>query len=189
MLHLQAPADEMARQQGMPLDEVNKACASLPEAIKTGTANHAGGHYNHSLFFSIMRPEDAEAPKLPTGELKVSLEEGFGSIEAFKSEFDTAAIKHFGSGWAWLSVDAKGALFVSSTANQLNPLMDGVVARTGTPVLGLDVWEHAYYLKNQNRRPEYVASFWNVVDWEQVSANYAAARDGKTAVMEVPMEE
>lgn len=176
--------------QGMPLAEVNRACATLPDAIKTATVNHSGGHYNHCLFFSTMRGDASEnGAKTPSGELKAALEEGFGSIDAFKAQFDTAAIKHFGSGWAWLSVDANGKLFVSSTANQENPLMAGVVLQPGTPVLGLDVWEHAYYLKNQNRRPEYVAAFWNVVDWSQVAENYAAARDGLTAVFDTPMEE
>lgn len=175
--------------QGMPLSEIQKACYTLPSAIKTAAINHGGGHYNHCLFFSTLTGETPNGSKGPTGDLKAKIEEDFGSFEAFKEKFDEASVKQFGSGWAWASMGADGKLFVSSTANQENPLMEGVVTQTGTPIMGLDVWEHAYYLKNQNRRPEYVASFWNVVDWEQVSQNFLAASEGKTAVFDAPLEE
>lgn len=175
--------------KGMQLTDIQKACDSLPPPIRTPTINHAGGHYNHCLFFTILKGAEDEGNLGPSGKLKESIDSEFGSFDAFKKQFDTAAIKHFGSGWAWASLDADGKLFISSTANQENPLMQGVVGQAGKPILGLDVWEHAYYLKNQNRRPEYVASFWNVVDWEQVGINYEAALQGKSAVFDVPMEE
>ena len=132
--------------------------------------NNGGGFYNHNLFWENMSPVKKEMP----GRLKGAIEKDFGSFDAFKAAFENAAKTRFGSGWAWLSVDASGKLFVSSTANQDNPLMD-VVTEKGTPLLGLDVWEHAYYLKYQNRRPEYVGNFWNLVNWEVVDKRYAAA--------------
>lgn len=127
----------------MPLEEIQRACDSLPAPIRTPVINSAGGHYNHALFFSTLAPEALRA-KAPVDELKVQIEEQFGSLDAMRKEFDAAAIKVFGSGWAWLSLDADGKLFISSTANQENPLMAGVVSKPGTPILGLDVWEHAY---------------------------------------------
>jgi len=132
--------------------------------------NNGGGFYNHNLFWENMSPVKKEVP----GRLKEAIEKDFGSFDAFKAAFENAAKTRFGSGWAWLSVDASGKLFVSSTANQDNPLMD-VVTEKGTPLLGLDVWEHAYYLKYQNRRPEYVGNFWNLVNWEVVDKRYAVA--------------
>lgn len=133
-----------------------------------------------------MRPE---APAAPPGELRAKIDADFGEFDAMKKEFEEAAAKRFGSGWAWLSLGTDGKLFISSTANQENPLMDGHVQQSGIPILGLDVWEHAYYLKYQNRRPEYIKAFWNVVDWDRVAANYESALNGGTAVFDVPMEE
>lgn len=172
----------------MPLSEIQRRVASLPESIRTTVMNHGGGHYNHTLFFSVLAPE-TERVSSPVDELRVKVEEEFGGLEALRKSFDEAAMKVFGSGWAWLNVDKDGKLEVSHTRNQENPLMESVVDKPGTPILGLDVWEHAMYLKYLNRRPEYIDAFWHIVDWEQVSANYAAVRDGGTAVMDVPMEE
>ncbi|GGA32160.1 superoxide dismutase [Psychrobacillus lasiicapitis] len=140
---------------------------ALPEDIKTAVRNNGGGHANHSLFWEILSPNGGGNP---TGELASAIDAKFGSFDAFKEEFAKAATTRFGSGWAWLSV-ANGELEVSSTANQDSPIMEGK-----TPLLGLDVWEHAYYLNYQNRRPDYIGSFWNVVNWDEVSKRYEAAK-------------
>ncbi|MCB9246695.1 MAG: superoxide dismutase [Flavobacteriales bacterium] len=132
--------------------------------------NNGGGHYNHSLFWTIMGPN---AGGSPSGDLLAAINKDFGSFEAFKTEFNNAAATRFGSGWAWLCV-CGDKLCICSTANQDNPLMGEGCG--GTPILGLDVWEHAYYLKYQNRRPDYVDAFWNVVNWDEVARRYAAAR-------------
>ncbi|MFT6596445.1 MAG: Fe-Mn family superoxide dismutase, partial [Akkermansiaceae bacterium] len=136
--------------------------------------NNGGGHYNHSLFWKVIAPGGASAP---SGALAAAIDAAFGSLDAFKEEFAKAGATRFGSGWAWLGVKADGNLGVCSTPNQDNPLM-GEAAGTcgGVPILGLDVWEHAYYLNYQNRRPDYIAAFWNVVNWDVVAANFAAAR-------------
>jgi len=141
--------------------------ASVPEAIRTGIRNNAGGHVNHSFFWQVIGPANDRAP---AGALAEGMVGSFGSVDGFKQQFADAALKRFGSGWAWLSVKPDGKLVIHSTANQDSPLSDGL-----TPVLGLDVWEHAYYLHYQNRRADYIAAFWNVVNWAQVQANYAAA--------------
>lgn len=133
--------------------------------------NNGGGHYNHELFWSIMAPN---AGGKPEGKLAEAIVASFGNYEAFVTQFETAAKSRFGSGWAWLSVTADKKLVVSSTPNQDNPLMD-VAEVKGTPILGLDVWEHAYYLHYQNRRPDYIAAFWNVVNWKAVSERFTAA--------------
>lgn len=174
--------------KGMSLAEIQKRVATLPEAIRTTVTNHGGGHYNHTLFFSVLAGETERAGG-PVDDLRARVDDELGGVEGLRKAFDAAAMKVFGSGWAWLSVDADGKLAVSHTRNQENPLMQGVVEAPGTPILGLDVWEHAMYLKYLNRRPEYIAAFWHIVDWEQVSANYAAVRDGGTALFDVPMEE
>ncbi|ALC84960.1 superoxide dismutase [Bacillus sp. FJAT-22090] len=140
---------------------------ALPEDIKTAVRNNGGGHANHSLFWQLLSPNGGGNP---SGELAEAIDSKFGSFDAFKEEFAKAATTRFGSGWAWLSV-ANGELEVSSTANQDSPIMEGK-----TPLLGLDVWEHAYYLNYQNRRPDYIGSFWNVVNWDEVSKRYAAAK-------------
>lgn len=134
--------------------------------------NNGGGYYNHSLFWTIMGPN---AGGNPSGDLAAAIDAAFGSFENFKNEFANAAATQFGSGWAWLIVNGEGELQVTSTANQDNPLMD-VADVKGTPIMGLDVWEHAYYLKYQNRRPDYIEAFFNVVNWDAVAANYAAAK-------------
>lgn len=140
--------------------------SKVPEAIRTAVRNNAGGHANHSLFWQVMAPN---AGGEPTGELAAAINETFGSFAAFKEKFAAAAATRFGSGWAWL-VKSGGKLEVMSTPNQDSPLMDGK-----TPLLGLDVWEHAYYLNYQNRRPDYVTAFWNVVNWPEVARRFATA--------------
>jgi Fe-Mn family superoxide dismutase len=139
----------------------------VPESIRTTVRNNGGGHANHSLFWTIMGPG---AGGKPGGELAAAIDGAFGSFDSFKEAFAKAAATRFGSGWAWLSI-AGGKLEVSSTANQDSPLMEGK-----KPILGLDVWEHAYYLNYQNRRPDYIAAFWNVVNWNEVAKRLAAAK-------------
>ena len=141
---------------------------ALPEAIRTTVRNNGGGFANHNLFWEIMGPD---AGGEPTGELGAAINNTFGGFAAFKEQFSKAAATRFGSGWAWLYVDGGGKLAVGSTPNQDTPLMEG-----NTPILGLDVWEHAYYLTYQNRRPDYVTAWWNVVNWDAVAAKYAAAK-------------
>jgi len=135
----------------------------------TAVRNNGGGYYNHSLFWDVMSPNGGGAPE---GELAEAISKDFGSFDKFKEEFNNAAATRFGSGWAWLLKQDNGKLMVTSTPNQDNPIMD-IVAVDGTPVLGLDVWEHAYYLHYQNRRPEYIDAFWNVVDWNAVAKRFA----------------
>lgn len=141
-----------------------QALDSLPEDIRTVVRNNGGGHVNHTMFWELMGPDAGGAP---TGALAQAIDQAFGSFEAFKEQFSKAGVGRFGSGWAWLITDADGGLSITSTPNQDNPISEGK-----TPLLGLDVWEHAYYLKYQNRRPEYIAAWWNVVDWNKVAALY-----------------
>lgn len=154
------------------LESTPAANLSIEELMATiskhsiAVRNNGGGFYNHSLFWKLIGPD---AGGKPSGELLQAIETNFGSFEAFKDEFSKAATTRFGSGWAWLVKQANGKLVVSSTPNQDNPLMD-IAEVKGTPILGLDVWEHAYYLKYQNRRPEYIQSFWNIVNWKEVAA-------------------
>jgi Fe-Mn family superoxide dismutase len=150
-----------------PIDELMKGLSSVPEAIRTAVRNNGGGHSNHSLFWTILAPN---AGGKPNGELASAIDAAFGSLDNFKTQLTNAATTRFGSGWAWLSVD-KGKLVVESTANQDTPLSEG-----RTPILGLDVWEHAYYLLYQNRRPDYIGAFWNVVNWPEVAKRFAAAK-------------
>ncbi|MGD6940842.1 superoxide dismutase [Cytobacillus gottheilii] len=149
------------------VEEVISNLDAVPESARTAVRNNGGGHANHSLFWQVIAPN---AGGEPTGELADAINGKFGSFDAFKEEFAKAATTRFGSGWAWLAVN-NGELEVTSTPNQDSPLMEGK-----TPVLGLDVWEHAYYLNYQNRRPEYINSFWNVVNWDEVSKRYSAAK-------------
>ncbi|KSU85772.1 superoxide dismutase [Fictibacillus enclensis] len=140
---------------------------SLPENIRTAVRNNGGGHANHSLFWEILKPGGSNEP---TGEVADAINNKFGSLDAFKEQFANAAKGRFGSGWAWLVVN-NGELEVTSTPNQDNPVMEGK-----TPILGLDVWEHAYYLKYQNKRPDYINAFWNVVNWDEVEKRYNEAK-------------
>lgn len=149
------------------VEELISNLQSLPEIVRTAVRNNGGGHANHSLFWQVLSPNGGGAP---TGEVADAIHSEFGSFEAFREKFNEAAVKRFGSGWAWLVVK-NGRLEVTSTPNQDSPLMEGTI-----PVLGLDVWEHAYYLKYQNKRPDYVKAFWNIVNWDEVNKRYLAAR-------------
>ncbi len=140
--------------------------------LSPAVRNNGGGHYNHSLFWTVMSPDGGG---VPSGDLAATIDGTFGSFDAFKEEFAKAAATRFGSGWAWLCVKADGSLCVCSSPNQDNPLMD-ISECPGTPIMGIDVWEHAYYLHYQNRRPDYVSAFWNVVNWAEVERRYAAVK-------------
>ena len=154
--------------EGKSLLELLSSISTLPPAVR----NNGGGHFNHDLFWNILSPNGGGAP---VGTLGKAIDAKFGSFDAFKEEFKKASITRFGSGWAWLVAQKDGSVAVSSTPNQDNPLMD-VADVKGFPVIGLDVWEHAYYLKFQNKRPDYVDAFWNVVDWNKAEARYLAAQ-------------
>jgi len=152
----------------LPVEEVLKRIDEVPENIKQAVINNGGGYANHNLFWTIMSPNGGGAPE---GELAEAIKKEFGSFDEFKENFSSTAAGQFGSGWGWLCVDKSGGLKVLSTANQDSPYMHGL-----TPILGVDVWEHAYYLHYQNRRPDYLSNFWNVVNWDQVEKNYQDAR-------------
>lgn len=149
--------------EGKSIEDILADISKVPVAIR----NNGGGHYNHSLFWKIMKPNGGGNP---SGELADAINKSFGKFDSFKEEFSKAAVTRFGSGWAWL-VKTKDGLKVTSTPNQDNPLMDLAEVK-GTPILGLDVWEHAYYLNYQNRRPDYIAAFWNVINWEEVARRF-----------------
>lgn len=151
----------------MSIEDICKNISKYPMAVR----NNGGGHYNHSLFWSVMGPNAGGAP---SGDLAKAIETDLGGFEKFKTDFSAAGATRFGSGWAWLAVKADGKLCVCSTPNQDNPLMD-IAECKGTPILGMDVWEHAYYLHYQNRRPDYMAAFFNVINWNQVAENYKKA--------------
>ncbi|VAX36465.1 Superoxide dismutase [Mn] [hydrothermal vent metagenome] len=167
---LNAALEGKADLEAKSIEDLMTGLSSIPEDIRGAVRNHGGGHYNHSLFWTIMGPN---ATGKPAGELAEAINRDFESFDAFKEKFSNAAATRFGSGWAWLSV-SDGKLCVCSTANQDNPLMDDAQCK-GTPIFGLDVWEHAYYLKYQNRRPDYISAFWNVVNWNVVAEKYKAA--------------
>ena len=147
------------------IDELCRNLSDLPENIKGAVRNNGGGHFNHSLFWSILSPKNESSE--PSVDLNKAINDSFGSMESFKEEFSNAAATRFGSGWAWLIKEDNGSLTISSTSNQDNPLMEGK-----TPILGLDVWEHAYYLNYQNRRPDYINAFFNIINWDAVSTLY-----------------
>ena len=151
----------------LPVEQLISDLKKVPEDKRTVVRNNGGGHANHTLFWTVMAPSAGGAP---TGDLAAAITSTFGSYDTFKEQFAKAATTRFGSGWAWLSLD-KGKLVVESTANQDSPLMEG-----RTPILGLDVWEHAYYLNYQNRRPDYITAFWNVVNWNEVAKRFAAGK-------------
>ena len=156
----------------LPIDQLVARLVLLPEPLQAPVRNNGGGHANHSLFWSVMSPQGGGQPQ---GELARAIDTDLGGCDAFKDAFTKAALTRFGSGWAWLCVNKAGQLVVENTGNQDSPLMAGLM--TGhTPILGLDVWEHAYYLQYQNRRPEYIAAFYNVIDWAEVARRYALAR-------------
>ena len=149
----------------LSIEEICNQISKYPAAVR----NNGGGHYNHSLFWSLMTPN---APAAPSGALADAITSTFGSFDDFKTKFATAGTTRFGSGWAWLVKNGSGKLEISSTPNQDNPLMD-VAEVKGTPILGLDVWEHAYYLHYQNRRPDYISAFWNVINWDEVARRFS----------------
>lgn len=150
-----------------PVDTLIGDLAALPDSIRAVVRNNGGGHANHSLFWTVMSPSGGGEP---TGDLRKAIDQDIGGLDTFKEAFTKAALTRFGSGWAWLAVTPEGKLAVESSPNQDSPLMEG-----RTPILGLDVWEHAYYLRHQNRRPEYIAAFYNVVDWNEVARRREAA--------------
>jgi len=165
--NLNAALEKYPELQDVPVETLLRNLPSIPEDIRETVRNNGGGHANHSLFWTVMKPGGGGEP---TGALAEAIAKAFGSFANFKDLFTKAAMGRFGSGWAWLSMTAFGKLVVHSTPNQDNPIMEGLI-----PLLGLDVWEHAYYLKYQNRRADYVQAWWNVVNWDQVAANYARA--------------
>jgi Fe-Mn family superoxide dismutase len=165
--NLNAALDKHPELHEKSLDDLLRGLAALPDDIRTAVRNNGGGHHNHALFWTILAPP-AKAGGEPGGQLAAAITSAFGGFGKFKEQFTQAAIGRFGSGWAWLAVH-NGKLELYSTPNQDSPMMEGK-----TPILGLDVWEHAYYLKYQNRRPDYVAAWWNVVNWAEVAKRYEA---------------
>jgi Fe-Mn family superoxide dismutase len=154
--------------QAKSIEALLASLDSVPEAIRATVRNNGGGFANHNLFWQVMGPNKGGEP---TGDLAAAIKSAFGDFAAFKEKFAAAGVGRFGSGWAWLVAEKGGAVVVTSTPNQDTPLMEGK-----TPILGLDVWEHAYYLNYQNRRPDYIAAWWNVVNWDEVAKRYAAAK-------------
>ncbi|GIL51762.1 hypothetical protein Vafri_7694 [Volvox africanus] len=177
--NLNAALDKFPELKDLGLVEINKVVGTdkLPGDVATTIRNNGGGHYNHTFFWKVMtNPSNTNGP---SGAVKEAIEAAFGSVDEMKAKFNAAAAGRFGSGWAWLGVKEDGSLAITSTPNQDNPLMASLPDSTPmVPILGLDVWEHAYYLKYQNRRPEYIAAWWNVVNWEQVASNFDAAKTG-----------
>ena len=163
--NLNAALQGQSQFENMGIDQLIRSLNSVPENIRTTVRNNGGGHINHSMFWQIMKPNGGGEP---TGDLASAISSTFGSFDQFKAAFNDAGAKRFGSGWAWLVIGTDGKLAVTSTANQDSPLIDG-----NYPVMGNDVWEHAYYLKYQNRRPEYLAAWWNVVNWDEIAKRFA----------------
>jgi Fe-Mn family superoxide dismutase len=159
--NLNAALEKAPQLEGKSLDDLMRGINSVPETVRTAVRNNGGGHWNHSMFWEIMAPKKGNEPK---GKIADAIKSSFGDFAKFKEQFAAAGTGRFGSGWAWLVDDGSGKLSITSTPNQDNPLMDGKKA-----ILGLDVWEHAYYLKYQNKRPDYIAAWWNVVNWEAVA--------------------
>jgi Fe-Mn family superoxide dismutase len=157
-----------------PVEDLIADLSKLPAALQLPVRNNGGGHANHSLFWTVMAPAGEGGGGAPTGALATAIDKDLGGLDAFKDAFTKAALTRFGSGWAWLVVGSDGRLSVESSGNQDSPLMAGI-GSGGTPILGLDVWEHAYYLKYQNRRPDYIAAFYNVVRWDEVARRHAEA--------------
>jgi len=170
---LNAALEKHPELQSKSIEALLGSLKAVPEDIRGAVRNNGGGHFNHTLFWRIMKPGGGGQP---SGALANAINAAFGGFDAFKQKFSDAAVNRFGSGWAWLGKGRDGKLCICSTPNQDNPLMTGLVDCECAPILGLDVWEHAYYLNYQNRRPDYVAAWWNVVNWEQVGANLDAAK-------------
>jgi Fe-Mn family superoxide dismutase len=169
--NLNAALESQPQLASWSAEDLMRRINEVPESIRTTVRNNGGGHINHSMFWRIMRPNGGGAP---TGALAQAINDTFGSVDAFKAQFNDAGVKRFGSGWAWLLMDGSGRLQVTSSANQDSPLMDGQF-----PIMGNDVWEHAYYLKYQNRRPDYLNAWWNVVNWDEIAKRYERARGGR----------
>ncbi|WP_435021581.1 superoxide dismutase [Tundrisphaera sp. TA3] len=167
--NLNAALKDHPQLQGKPIDELIANLDAVPESARTAVRNNGGGHANHSLFWTLLKPGGGSGE--PTGAIGEAIASELGGFAAFKEAFTKAATTRFGSGWAWLIVGKDGKLAVTSTPNQDSPVMEGL-----KPLLGLDVWEHAYYLKYQNRRPDYISAFWNVINWDEVNKLYAAAK-------------
>ncbi|WP_339786512.1 superoxide dismutase [Paenibacillus sp. FSL R7-0313] len=166
--NLNAALESTPELQEKSLEDLIANLDSVPEGIRTAVRNNGGGHANHSLFWEIIGPNGGGAP---TGDIAAAIDSELGGFDKFKEDFAKAATTRFGSGWAWLVVGKDGKLSITSTPNQDSPLFEGL-----TPVLGLDVWEHAYYLNYQNKRPDYIAAFWNVINWDEVNKRYASAK-------------
>ncbi len=173
---LNAALEGHEEQASKSVVELLKDIENVPDAIRGAVRNNGGGHANHSLFWSVMAPSGSGGGDEPTGELADAINTACGSFAEFKEHFTKAAMTRFGSGWAWLGVKSDDSLCVTSTPNQDNPLMHGMVDVHCKPILGLDVWEHAYYLNYQNRRPDYIAAWWKVVNWSAVADRFAAAK-------------
>src|SRR6266700_1796232 len=170
--NLNAALQNSAELASLSVEDVVRRLSEVPESARTAVRNNGGGHVNHSMFWQIMKPNGGGEP---TGELASAIDQTFGSFDQFKAAFNDAGVKRFGSGWAWLVLDSSGKLSVISSANQDSPLMEGQY-----PVMGNDVWEHAYYLKYQNRRPDYLAAWWNVVNWDEIARRYGQGRSGRS---------
>ncbi len=163
--NLNAALKDNSQFSSMNVDDLMRHIKDVPDSARTAVRNNGGGHSNHSMFWQIMKPNGGGQP---SGALASAIDSTFGSFDAFKTQFNDAGVKRFGSGWTWLVLDQSGKLSVISSANQDSPLMDGMY-----PVMGNDVWEHAYYLKYQNRRPDYLNAWWNVVNWDEIAKRYA----------------
>lgn len=170
--NLNAALEKYPALQGSSIEDLLSDLNAIPADIRTAVRNNGGGHWNHTFFWNLLKKNNGEGP---SGALAAAIQQAFGSFDSFKEQFAKAGATRFGSGWAWLIVKADKTLAIGSTPNQDNPLMKGVSELVGTPILGLDVWEHAYYLKYQNRRPDYIAAWWNVVNWSAVESLYGRA--------------
>ncbi|HEU0113612.1 MAG TPA: superoxide dismutase [Thermomicrobiales bacterium] len=162
--------------ENMPLDQLVRNLNQVPQEKRTAVRNNGGGDLNHTMFWEIMKPNGGGAP---SGDLANAINQAFGSLDAMKEAVNKAGAGRFGSGWAWVIVGPDGKLAVTSTPNQDNPIMAGVAEVAGEPILGVDVWEHAYYLKYQNRRPEYLSAWWNTLNWDNIAQRYAKAKGGR----------
>ncbi|GAC1387449.1 MAG: superoxide dismutase [Ktedonobacteraceae bacterium] len=169
--NLNAALQSNAEFASLSVEDLMRRLNDVPEGSRMAVRNNGGGHVNHTMFWQIMGPNGGGEP---SGELASAISQAFGSFDAFKTQFNDAGVKRFGSGWTWLVLDRSGKLAVTSTPNQDSPLMDG-----SYPVMGNDVWEHAYYLKYQNRRPDYLNAWWNVVNWDEVARRYSQGRSGR----------